>query len=120
MCLKLFKNHSRYMRQLQRSQVAFAKRKWLEAWKAKFMNKSRYNYLCEVQRSLTKARPTTVTFDLKQQRRKNVSATRAASPVDCLENRAPIQRSTSKSPTKSPGGILRKETVFRNLTNDFI
>jgi hypothetical protein len=63
------------------SQETFKKRKWFDAWRAKFMNKNHYNYLCEIQRSLTKKKSPAVSFDLRQPSKRTVSAQRAASPV---------------------------------------
>ena len=119
-----------------KSQTNYQKRKWFEIWRSKFLNKNHYNYLCEIQRSLSQKKSSSVSFDLKKGKervhslkRLANSAKRAASPVDYVEN-VPVSRSASKSPTKSPaggyhnnGGILknRRDTleVFRNLTNDF-
>lgn len=82
-------------------------------WREKFLNKNHYNYLCHVQRSLTKTkRSASVKFNV------NNSAKHAASPVVEIEN-FPYRYIPSKSPSpvKRPG-IIRQSEVFKQLNFD--
>ena len=92
---------------MKKQQSACIKRRWFEIWRGKYLNKGHYNYLCNIQRSLSKTRkrPSSVTF------KEESSGNRASSPPTFLiENVAP--ESKSPSPYKrgySQGGILRRE-----------
>jgi hypothetical protein len=61
-CLKLYTQHTRYVNTMKRQQGVCMKRRWFEVWRDKFINKARYNYLCSIQRSIGKRRPSSVTF----------------------------------------------------------
>lgn len=115
--VKLYAKHSKYVKFMAKQQDNYQIRKWFEVWRHKFINKNHYNYLCEVQRSITKKRYSSVTFNMRTNQ--GNSQNKAVSP-------AVARRSDSKSPTKrgqSAGGILRNARelgeVFRNLTNDY-
>jgi hypothetical protein len=106
-CLKIYTQHSQYVRKMKKQQSACIKRRWFEIWREKYLNKGHYNYLCTIQRSLTKTRkrPSSVTF------KEDGSDKRASSPpLLLLENVMPDSK--SPSPLKrgySQGGILRRE-----------
>ncbi len=106
-CLRIYGKHSKWINQMKQQQKTCQRRRWFDRWREHFADRNTYNYLCLVQRSLTKKRPQSVKFDM---RRVESSGKKAASPM--IENRAPSSK--SPSPTKR-GGILRNQDVFRNL-----
>ena len=112
-CLKIYNKHSKYIERLMKQSGQLQQRRWFDMWREKFLNKNHYNYLCHVQRSLTKTkRSASVKFNV------NNSAKHAASPVVEIEN-FPYRYIPSKSPSpvKRPG-IMRQSEVFKQLTFD--
>jgi uncharacterized protein YjlB len=109
--LKLFAKHNKFINQMRQSQALYQRRRWFDAWREKFLNKNHYNYLCHIQRSLTKKRrSSSVTFNVgrnagEDEKKNNNSGKEAASPVE-RENRPPVVSSKSPSPMKS--GAFRR------------
>ena len=94
-----------------KSQTNYQKRKWFEIWRSKFLNKNHYNYLCEIQRSLSQKKSSSVSFDLKKGKERVHSLKRLANSA---------KRASSAHPLEGPDDLLSQFVRADFDTKNFV